>query len=560
MINMNFFGQPSNTETQSHVNRLVGIMAKSNSRELRRKWMRALLGSGLLEFVKLAAMRCTALKFEMWLMDDPEILLDEDVTEEDLRWEDAGFDWTCRGYTRESQYRTNLRSAGYLDGSKLRVSRVRKMNHRADPFELLQQRQLRLPSPRHLPSAEEPPSPVMSLLIAPVFMGPRRDPTPEFPSKLREMVQAQGNEKLTEMHGDFEKFRITGKQPERKDTEERSGTKRYRQSETSGYRPYSISPTKTRTQAGTGTALVDSAGSELPAAKRLRSTELFPDRYQAGEATSAPDAIQTKARDSVGESTNVPIRDSAVKPQGTGISTRDFAYPEDSTATALEDREQAKPPAQSGPEPSSVPSSRRSAARSDSSLSSVSSTESSRARKALALNLSEDNKRVELNKGKSTASVGMSSNSPSLFRSFVNAISPSNSKTATEDVAKKPSKSPTRRGSRAGRQSGSESSLDGASDGGGRLTRSSSKRARANTVPASSSKRQHQRRQIDGDAALVAPLPGVGILPEPSESCEDSKAPSLKEGTTDGVVEESHSNPASTSVDPAESEFCKPSV
>lgn len=487
-------------------------------------------------------------------MDHPDVVLDEDVEEEDVRWEDAGFDYDVPGFIREPQRQTKSRSPGYLNESKLRVDRVRSMDHPTD--HLLQQRQLFLPSPRHLPLVENPPSPVMALLAAPALMVPRRDPTPEFPSRLREVVQAQEDERLTELHGDFEKFRITEKQPDRKPTEESSGTKRFH-SELSDYRPFSVLPPATRTQAGASPVVFGSAGSDVPAAKRLRSNELFPDRYQAGEATPAPDAIQTKARDSVGEGAEAPGRD--LTGEGTDVSIRDFAYSGDDAAILLEDSEQEKPSLPSDPKPSSVPSSsRREAARSDSSLSSVSSTESSRARKALELTLSEDKRRVELNRGNSTARVGITNNSPSLFRSFVNAISPSSSKTSAEDVTRKLSETPTRRESRARRESGSESSLDGASEGGG-LVRKSSKRSRANTVPASSSKRQQKQRQIDNDPAPNALLSGIGILPEPTDSSNSSREPSLKEGATEGV-EESHSNPASTSVDPAESESCKPPV
>jgi len=505
-------------------------------------------------------MRCTALKLEMWLEKHPDAFIDED-----FEWEDVGFDWNIPVIDRMD---TQPRSPADLDESKLRVSRVRSMDHATDEF--LQQRQSLLPSPRHLPPDHDPPSPAKALLAAPVLMVPRRDPTPEFPSKLRAMVQAQGDEALTQMHGDFEKFRITGKQPDRKNTGEGSGTKRYRASESSDYRPYSMSPapTRTRTQAGTGPAIRDALGSEMPAAKRLRSTELFPDRYQVGEATSVLVENQAKARDSVGEGAVIPIRESAGEEtgtsirdsarEGTGVSRRDFAYSGDNTTISQEDDEQGKHSTRSDPEPSSVPSSRRSAARSDSSLSSNASTESSRAREALALTLSEDRRRVELNKEKSTASVGNSSNAPSLFRNFVNALSPSSSKASVEDATKKPLQTPTRRESSAGCENGSESSLDGTSEG-GRMTRSSSKRSRANTVPASSSKRQQKRRQTDNNSDPIALLPGIGVSPEPSESDESSRVSSSKEGTTEGG-EESHGNAVPTSVYPAESESCKPPV
>jgi hypothetical protein len=551
MMNLNLFEKQFSAETASHVNTLVRIMAHNKSITLRQNWIRVLVQNRLMAFLQLASIRCTALKFEMWLINHPEVTLDEDVEEEDLRWEDAGYDYDLPGMTREPQRRTKSRSPGYFDDSKLPVSRVRSMDHPTD--QLLQQRQLLLPSPRHLPSAEDSPSPVKALLAAPALMVARRDPTPEFPSRLREMVKAQEDERLTELHGDFEKFRITGEQPDRKPIEERLGAKRY-YSELSDYRPFSVPPTTSRTQAGASPVPFDPLGSDLPAAKRLRSTELFPDRYQVGEATSTQDPIQTKARDSVGEGTDLPVRDSTG--EGTGVSVRDFAYPKDNTAASLAESGQETPSLQSDPEISSIPSSRRSAARSDSSLSSVSSTESSRARKALELTLSEDKRRVELNKGKSTASVGITNNSPSLFRSFVNAISPSSSKSSAEDVTRKLSETPTRRESRARRESGSESSLDGASESGG-LVRKSSKRSRANTVPALSSKRQQKQRQTDDNTAPTALLSGIGILPEPSDSSESSRESSPKEVATE-VVEELRSNQESPSVDPAESESCKP--
>jgi hypothetical protein len=551
MMNLNLFEQQLSTETTSHANALVRIMAHDTSISLRQRWIHVLVQNRLMAFLQLASIRCTALKFEMWLINHPEVTLDEDVEEEDLRWEDAGYDYDLPGMTRESQRRTKSRSPGYFDDSKLPVSRVRSMDHPTD--QLLQQRQLLLPSPRHLPSTEDSPSPVKALLSAPALMAPRRDPTPEFPSRLREMVQAQEDEKLTDLHGDFEKFRITGKQPDRKPIEERLGAKRYH-SELSDYQPFSVPPTTNRTQAGAGPVPFDPLGSDLPAAKRLRSTELFPDRYQVAEATSMQDPNQIKARDSVGEGTDLPVR--ASTSEGAGVAIRDFAYSKDNTAASLAESGQETPSLQSDPEPSSIPSSRRSAARSDSSLSSVSSTESSRARKALELTLSEDKRRVELNKGKSMASVGITNNSPSLFRSFVNAISPSSSKSSAEDVTRKLSETPTRRESRARRESGSESSLDGASEGGG-LVRKSSKRSRANTVPALSSKRQQKQRQTDDNSAPSALLSEIGILPEPSDSSESSRESSPKKVATE-VVEELRSNQESPSVDPAESESCKP--
>jgi hypothetical protein len=525
MMGMNLFAPQSISEHVSYVNALVNVLACNKSALVRELYVRAMLQWQLPAYVQLATIRTRAFKFELWLDDHPNV----DVADF-VRWDDAGYDWTVPFMVKRPRSRTKLRSSTPRDEMNLLVYRVREMDHVTD--DNLQQRQLRLPSPRHLPSTEDPPSPVMALLGPPLLTAPRRDPTPESPSKLRTMVQAQGDERLTKIHANFEEFRRTGKQPARESIEEGPPTKRYRPSEMSDYRPYSMSPTPPRAQAGTAPILNDQLGSHLPTAKRLGSTELFPDRYQARKDTPATDETQTKDQDSFGE--------------GTGISTRDFAYTEDNTAAPHVDAEQGTVSAQLSPEPPSIPSSRRAAARSDSSLSSVESTESSRARKAHAVKLSQDKSRVELNSGKSTASVGFASNASSLFQNSVNAILPSSSKTSAEDVTRELSKNPTWRDTRNRRERGSESSLDGASEGEG-LARRSSKRFRENTVAASPSKRRQKQHQTDGNTAPIASLPGLGILPEPSEPCETSTTSSSKEGAIEGDGE-LRSNQVPTSV------------
>lgn len=513
----------------SYVNVLIDIMIFNPSPAVREQCIRSLLQHGLLTFVQLAAIRCRAVKLEQWLSDHPEIQV------EIIPWEDVGYDGIPPFKPRRAGIRANQASPVPLDESNLRVARVRRMDHASD--ELLQQRQTFLPDSRHLPSPLNPPVP------ASAHPAPPTDPTPRTPSRLRRMVSAEGDERLTEMYDDFEKFRRTGSHPERKNTEEGPPTKRYRPSKLSDYRPYSLPSTPGRGQAGAGPVLTDQSGSELPPTKRLGSTELFPDRYQVQEANAAPDETPDQARDSVSDSAD--------------IKTRDFAYPQTDTSLSHDDSEGGRTSLQSAdPESSSDPPSRRAAARSDSDLSSASSTESSRARKALAVKFSGDKSRVELNSGKSTASVGFTSNAPTLFQNFVNTISPSSSKSSAEDVTRKLSKSPTRQENRFGRDDGSRPCLDGANEGEESAV-SSGKRSRGNSVTSLPSKRQQKQPQT-GTGIAPAGLLLAGILPDSSEACEESPSTSSSQEGTIEDGEGSHSNPVPKYVYPTESESSKP--
>jgi hypothetical protein len=489
--------------------------------------IRTVLDHGALVFLQLSTIRCRALRMCTWFVEHPEIPVDKE-----LRWEDVGFDWMPK---KVSNVRKSVPRRAPVPSYQpnLAIARVRSMSREEEAGESLQQRRLWLPHPRHLPSPTDLP-------VAATVPEAPSSPTPRKPSRLREVVQAQDDERLTELHDGFEEFKKTRKRPERKSAEESPPTKRYRSSELSRYRPYSLQSSPSPAQIGTNSAGEGSPSLPLSAARRLGSTELFPDRYAAQKVTAAPGNTPEGPRVSVAN--------------GPGIGTRDFAYSPTTKFVQYEQAEHRETAAPADSDRSSQPSPRRSAARSDSSeLSSVSSTESSRARKALALKLDQDKSRVELNSGKSTASVGFTSAAGNLFKDVVNVFTPSSSKRSAEDVTRRLSKSPTRRESGAGRAGGSESSSGEAVEGES-PTSPTSKRRRENSVPLLPWKKQQKQRQVESDAAPTAEMSKLGILPEPDE---DSAQQSSKEGTIEGD-QESHGNPFPESAYPTESESRKP--
>jgi hypothetical protein len=527
LANSDIFKEQVGLRVKFHISGFATMMVFERSSALLEARIRTLIDYGALIFVQLSTIRCMALRMCTWFVEHPEITVDEE-----LRWEDVGFDWMPK---KVSNVRRSLPRRAPVPSYQpnLAIARVRSMSREAEAGESLHQRQLWLPHPRHLPSPTDVP-------VAAMAPEAPSSPTPRKPSRLREVIQAQNDERLTELHDRFEEFKKTGKRPERKSVEESPPTKRYRSSELSRYRPYSLQSSPTPAQVSTNAAGDGSPSLSLSTARRLGSTELFPDRYAAQKVTAAPGNTPEGPRVSVANDR--------------GIGTRDFAYSPTTTFVKYEQGEHPEIAAPSDSDRSSQSSPRRSAARSDSSdLSSVSATESSRARKALALKLDQDKSRVELNSGKSTASVGFTSAAGNLFKDVVNVFTPSSSKRSAEDVTRRLSKSPTRRESGAGRAGGSEFSSGEAVEGES-PTSSTSKRRRENSVPLLPWKKQQKQRQVESDAAPTAEMSKLGILPEPDEN---SAQQSSKEGTIEGD-QESHGNPLPESAYPTESESRKP--
>lgn len=372
------------------------------------------------------------------------------------------------------------------------------MSHERD--DLLQKRQRQRPHPRHLPDAEDFPG----LIATPKT--PSGDHTPRKSSRLKKMVQVQEDGDLVEMYDDFEEWRTTGKRPEQGQADEILLSKRYLPLNSSSYRPYSLYSTPTRFPANPASISAASVGLESPASGRLGSSELFPDRYQAQNAIAVPYNMPGKTRDSVID--------------GAGVSC-DPTGPQAATST-----------------PAKESANRRNAARSDSEMSSVSSTESNRDRKALAVKLNEAKSRVELANGKSTASIGFTSTAGALLRNIANVFSPSSGKTSAEDVTRQLSKSPTRRRNTVSHDGRLEASLDNEKKGNGSVN-SSMKRSRQNSAIGASSRKRQQRSSTDNETP-ISPQE-LGILPSPSGPVEALPMPSEKEGTIEGG-EEAHNN------------------
>jgi hypothetical protein len=123
----------------------------------------------------------------------------------------------------------------------------------------------------------------------------RRDWTPPGPSRLRETVEAQGDDKFEKLYRSWERFKVTGKQPPVSVPIDGPQITQYSPSGSSTYRPFSAPPNVTdpmRRDAGQSS----SSGTQQLTSRRLGSTELFPDRYRQ---ESRPAVAPTEARDPI---------------------------------------------------------------------------------------------------------------------------------------------------------------------------------------------------------------------------------------------------------------------
>lgn len=497
MMNLNLFETSRSRYggILSHVNFLVGIMSFDPSPAVRDCHVRRLLQERIVAFVQLVAIRCRALKVQMFLANHREISIGKD-----LMWETVGYDWIAPiriddfgswPKTRSPE----IRSPAPANDEHLAVSRVRRSmsNENETPF---QQRQRNQPHPRHLPDAESFPG----ADVAPAV--PTGNPRPRRPSRLKEVMQVQEDGGLEEMYNEFEEWRATGERADQVQADEVPSRRPHPPSASSKYRPYSSQSLYNRSQASTGPIGAAATGLNSPTTRRLGSSELFPDRYQY---QCTDDSTSDGARDSLTD--------------GTCIATRDFAYPQ---GTA--------------PIPSQEAETRRSAARSDSS---VSSTEPSCARKALAVKLNQGKNRVELTSGKSTANVGFTSSAGALLKNIANAFSPSKSKKSAEDLTRELSKSPTRCRSNSSHDDGPGTGLTDETQGSGSPGSSTDRSRQKSAIGVPPEKQQPQRLSKEGETP-ISPQE-LGILPSPSQSDVELPVPCPGEGTIEGG-EESHSN------------------
>jgi len=290
----------------------------------------------------------------------------------------------------------------------------------------------------------------------------RRDWTPPGPSRLRETVQAQDNEKLDKLHRDFERFRITGKQPPVSVPIGGPKIIQYSPSGSSTYRPFSAPLNTTDPLRRDARHDLCRASQSSDTSRRLGSMDLFPDRYRQ---EARPAISPTPARNSVSGLVD-PLPEDASKDSSADA-------PNDSSDDGLVLRY-----------PQFEIDSRRARANSDrSDRSSSSSTESSRARKSLAYRLDKDKAAWSPNASKSTASVSFAG-FKNAMRSIANTFMPSGGESEAENVTRELSRSPRRSGDRAADlDDGSETEQAGED---AHPVRSSRRRSRKNALAGSS--------------------------------------------------------------------------
>jgi hypothetical protein len=333
------------------------------------------------------------------------------------------------------------------------------------------------PPTARVPSAGEDPIVVPKMRVRRTQGPTRPDWTPPGPSKLRETVQAQGDEKLNKVYRDFERFRITGKQPPVSVPIGGPQITQYSPLGSSTYRPFSapLNVTDPMRRDGRQDA---SGGTRISTSRRLGSNDLSPDRYRQ---ESRPVAASTEARDSIVEVNRKPAtRDSAPARKSIAEKSPKTATPD--SAPSKDAPEDASIP----PYPQSEIDSRRAAAKSDGSdRSSTSSTESSRARRrSLAYSLDKNKAAWSPNVSKSTASVSFAG-FKNAMRTLATAFMPPGDKSEAENLTRELSLSPRRSGDHAD---------------GGRCYDSDTEQAGENARPVSSSRRRSRKNTIVGSS------------------------------------------------------------
>jgi hypothetical protein len=412
------------------------------------------------------------------------------------------------------------------------------------------------PSPQspsaRAPSAGEDPIVIPKMRIRRTQGPTRRDWTPPGPSRLRETVEAQGNEKLNKVHRDFERFRVTGKQPPVSVPIGGPQVTQYCPLGSSTYRPFSAPPNvtdPTRRDERQG----PSGETRYPTSRRLGSTDLFPDRYrQESPSVIAPiearDSIVAESPKSAPDS--APQDDASAPPDDASLPSYQQSEADSRKARANFAGSDSAPPAtpdSAPPDHASVPprpqsgnDSRRDRANSNGSdRSSTSSTESSRAQKSLRLDKGKAG--WSPNASKSTASLSFAGFKTAV-KNIANTLVPTGGKSEAETLTRELSRSPRMSGDRAGRgddgyetDQGDEnarpasssrrpsrkstvtaaSSSSGGNAGCGEG--SASEQAVENVSPASSSRRQ-SRKNTDAAAIpfeLDTSIRRLGILPSP---------------------------------------------
>lgn len=505
---------------------------------------RYLYRNGAISLLQLATRRHGALNLERFIKNHP-----NDIFKKQPPWQEAGYTWESpfvawdkvviaprllnrpTSQPRSSSLFPKPPPDAEIQSPKLRPKPLERSpgvpNDRATeavrqayiaesgPSQFVRQQDQDQPHPQH---STEPASPSS----APVPLGPRRDWKPRTPSRLSQTIHNQTDECSSEENGEPVKPKDTSKQSPRAGLEKGPPTTDL--SSLSSYQPVAVPPALASPFIGAIAAKASPTkpGNRAPtlsrASRRLRSSELFPDRYQNEQATTSIENTYPKPRDSVAENH--------------GSDVHGFATPE---ATA------------SVPPECSI--NRRNANRSESDRSSVSSTSSSRAQRLLESNLENDKAARSTNEPGSTSSIGLTSVT-NAFLGLLNALLPSVGNSPPTSEKRRRSHSPSNESRKSTRRQ-----VDGSRAGNGGAGQGSSGpgRRRANT-----------RVADDSEPGSAAPtLPQRPGLPSSSESL--SRPPSLeepsptspREGTTDEGGAPSNAPQTQGPDSSAESEFHK---
>jgi hypothetical protein len=442
------------------------------------------------------------------------------------------------------------------------------------------------PSPQS-PSARAPSAGEGSIVIPKMRVmrrtqGPtRRDWTPPGPSRLRETVEAQGDDQLEKLWTSYEKFKVTGMQPPVSVPIGGPQIMQYSPAGSSTYRPFSAPPNVTDPMRRDERP-DSSGGTQYLTSRRLGSTDLFPDRYRQ---ESPPVVAPNEARDSIVAEDPKPATPDSTATDDAPVPPCPQLEFDSPRARAKSDGSDSAPPATIDPAPPEAPSvppypqsvidSRRARAKSnESDRSSISSTESSRAQKSLAYRLDKGKAGWSPNASKSTASASLSFASfKTAVKTIANTLVPTGGKSEAEDLTRQLSQSPKASDSLAGRDDGYETDQDDEnacplssrrtrsrkskvaesfSSGGdaGHDEGSDTEQDAENARPTSS--RRRRSRKVTDAAALPLELDAIferlGILPSPPKP---SSAVSEEAPNADHVV----SGSASQNRGPITSEF-----
>lgn len=503
---------------------------------------RYLYDNGAITFLHLAARRQGALSLERYITSHP-----NDIFKKQPPWQEAGYAWKCPfpGFNNlmiapepldrpPSQPRSRSLFPYPSPTAQIQPPRLRPRTPARPPgapvyraAEAVRQTDIVESAPSQFVRQHEQDRPRSQSAMEPASPSspstppwPQRDWKPRTPSRLGQTMCNQADERSSEEDKKSVDPKKTSKQSPKVNLEKGRPATDF--SSLSSYRPVAVPPMLASPFLGAIAARAPPIKPEnrvpalSPALRQLRSSELFPDKYQNEQATTSLDNAYLKPRDSVAENA--------------GSDVRDFARSE---------------AAEIVPPEGSI--NRRNANRSESDRSSVSSTSSSRAQRLLESNLENDKAARSTNEPGSTSSLGLTSVT-NTFRGLFNALLPSASDSPLTSEKRRRSQSPSKGCRKSTRRQGDGSR---AGNGGAGQRASGPGRRRANTRNADDSE--------SGSAAPTLP-PRLGLRSSSNSlsrppSLEEPSPTSSREGTTNEGGAPSNAPQTQGSDSCAESEF-----